>query len=407
MSKRPFIGNFPNRRQAYFRKCPAGILLVLILALGLAGPCRADRQDKHLTVTVIGSGLINSDNMPAARKQAVADGLEEAVSHALARLLPPETIVDKFQLIGQSLLSRTDSFILGYKVLAEAVHEKHYRVAVQATVSLEKIKTRLGELGLMLGSMPYPRVLVLISERQVEDTAPRPWWSGSPDTGVVSGKILARRLAAKGFVIIRPEQSRMPAELPPTFSAAQAEALARDLNADVVVFGTAVARESANTMGETIRSFNATVRLAALKVDGRVNIAGTEQTGTAVYTDAFEGGRRALEAAARQAADDLAAKIESYWKKQAQARASIKILVTGTGGQIANFVRFRGVLGTVSGVDAVRLTQIMPDQAELEVNYQGDASTLAQALLAKQFGNFGINIYQIGKNEIKLSLVAR
>ncbi len=403
----PYPASVSKWRRVFTSTGFTAAVLAAIVALALPGSIAAARQDKEITITVIGSGRVISDNLPAARQQAVADGLEEAVNQALARLLPPQTIVDKFQLIGQLLLPKTESFILGYKVLAEATHDKHYRVAVQATVSLERIKTRLADIGLMLGSMPYPRVLVLISERQVEDIAFRPWWSGSPDNTVVSGKILARQLADKGFIIIKPDTKRLPAQFPARFSADQAEDLARDLNADVVVFGTAVAQESANTMGESIRSFNATVRLNALKVAGKINLASTEQTAAAVYTDAQEGGRRALQAAAGQAADDLASKIESYWKKQAQASAPIKVLVTGTGGQIANFVRFRGVLGTVSGVDAVRLSQIMPDQAELEVDYQGDAPSLAQALLARQFGNFGINIYQIGTNEIRLNLVAR
>ena len=189
-------GNGPAGRRPIFHAGFASILLAFILFLSLAGTCWPAQEEKQLTVTVIGSSPVISDKLPEARRRAVADGLEEAVNRALAKLLPPETIVDKFQLIGQALLSKTESFIPGYKVLAEAVHDKHYRVAVQATISMERLKAQLAAIGLMLGSAPYPRVLVLISERRVNEEQFRPWWPGSPDRSVVSGRILADRLAA-------------------------------------------------------------------------------------------------------------------------------------------------------------------------------------------------------------------
>ena len=413
--KRIYPGKPTDRHACFLRKFTqkvtltslVGIFLTLVVSLVLCPDCQAAGKTKPLTVTVIGSSPASAKNLPKSRQEAVADGLEEAVDQALGKLLPPETIIAKFQLIGESLLSKTETFILGYKVLAEAVHDKHYRVVVQATVSMERIREHLANLGLMLGSMPYPRVLVVLSEQQPGNLEQKTWWSGSQDKTVVSGNTLVRQLASAGFIIIRAPENKLEEQSAEKPTVDQVLALGRKLNADVVVFGSATAQESTNTMGESIRSFNALVKLTAFKVDSSLKIASSEQTGVAVYTDTAEGCRRALATAARQAAEELASQIADHWKKQTQASAAIKVLVTGTGGQIANFVRFRGVLGTLSGVDGVRLNQIMPDQAELEVNYQGDARSLAEALLLKQFGNFGINIYEIGENEIRLNLVAR
>ena len=48
-----------------------------------------------------------------------------------------------------------------------------------------------------------------------------------------------------------------------------------------------------------------------------------------------------------------------------------------------------------------------PDSAILSVVYQGNARSLAEALLLKNFETFGINIVETGNRYIRLQLIPR
>ena len=49
--------------------------------------------------------------------------------------------------------------------------------------------------------------------------------------------------------------------------------------------------------------------------------------------------------------------------------------------------------------------EILPDQATVMVDYQGEARALADALILNPYDNFGINIYEVLDKKIKLELV--
>jgi len=74
---------------------------------------------------------------------------------------------------------------------------------------------------------------------------------------------------------------------------------------------------------------------------------------------------------------------------------------------MASFVRFRGALSTMSGVDSVQLKEMTTTEALLLVAYQGNARSLADALLLIHFDTFGINISEVGINTIALQLTTR
>jgi hypothetical protein len=83
------------------------------------------------------------------------------------------------------------------------------------------------------------------------------------------------------------------------------------------------------------------------------------------------------------------------------------LVVEGIGGKIASFVKFRGALSTMPGVDNLQLKEMMPDAAVLLVDYQGTSRAFADALLLQNFDTFGLNISAIEPNLIRVQLVAQ
>ena len=83
----------------------------------------------------------------------------------------------------------------------------------------------------------------------------------------------------------------------------------------------------------------------------------------------------------------------------------MEILVEGTG-NLANFVKFRKALTGIPGVEGYRVKEIKPNETTLIIDYKGKAEDLASALMLQNFGNFGINIYEIGKQNLKIALIS-
>ena len=105
------------------------------------------------------------------------------------------------------------------------------------------------------------------------------------------------------------------------------------------------------------------------------------------------------------AGDDLAIQLAAEWRKLAEKPSRMEIFVEGTG-NLAHFVKFRRALTGISGVEGMRVKEIKPNETTLIIDYKGKSEQLASALMLQNFENFGINIYEISKQNLKVALVS-
>jgi hypothetical protein len=84
--------------------------------------------------------------------------------------------------------------------------------------------------------------------------------------------------------------------------------------------------------------------------------------------------------------------------------SEVEVHIEGISGNVASFVRFRGALSNMSGVDSVQRREMQQDTAVLAVLYQGSASALADALQRQAFDSFRITIYAAEDGRIQLQL---
>lgn len=383
------------------------LLLILLTAIMMVPPGVLAQTDQDVaTVHVVGTSRIRGEDMSASREEAIKNSLVAAVSRVVTDILPQETVVGYFQSLAEVVFSRTDQFVRDYKVLTESTQANTYRLLVQANVSVKRLKETFKAAGIASGPQSYPRVLFCIAEQRVNDPEPQYWWRGGPFfDDLVSTGVLTQEMSDQGFILIDPSGAKVESGYPSQLSAAQAIALGQQLGAEVVVAGLALAEEAPNTMGSTIRSFRGSIALQAFRVDDGLQMAQVQRTFLSAAGDAFVGGKEALFNAATQAGQELAAQIGDAWFKQGEVISQVEVAVEGTGGNIASFVKFRGVLGTMSGVDGIQLKEMMQDAAVLSVDYQGNARDLADALLLQSFDTFGINIVEVGMSHIRLQLV--
>ncbi len=395
-------------------KAPRGVfgfkagLTVLIALILSCPPVWADQAQRVTTVYAIGSSSIRGSDMSAGRDEAIADSLVVALTQVLNDLMPPETMEGNFQVLSESILSRTDQFIADYKMLTEATHARTHRVMVKVTVSVQRLKDALKQSGIYIGEKKYPKILFCIAEKQVGDVGYQYWWSGqSVWRAGVATEAVAKICKDKGFVIITPRIGQSMAGYPPELSVPEAVALGQQLHAEVVVVGQAVAEETPNTMGASLRSFRGTVAARAYSVRNGQELGQTQHVAATTGDDPASSGRQAINNAAILAGEELASQVAATWFSKGVGSSKIEIQVEGISGHIADFVKFRGAIGVISGVDSVQRKEMQADMAVLLVDYQGSARALADALMRQDFDTFSLNIAEPEGHTIRLQIVPR
>lgn len=384
-------------------------VVILSAVLVLACPPVLAGQDQRIsTVYVVGTSSIRGADMSAGRNEAIAESLVVAVTQVLNELMPPETLEGHFQVLSESILSRTDQFIAGYKMLTEATHGKTHHVMVKADVSVERLKATLKQYGIYLGRKQYPKILYCIAEKQIGDSGYRYWWSGeSFRRAGAATEAIAKIAKDKGFMMVTPRLDQSIGAYPPELSIPEAVALGRQMQAEVVVVGQAVAEEAPNTLGATSRSFRGTVSARAYSVRNSREIGHTQHDAMVTGDDPGAGGRQSINNAAYLAGEELAAQIASAWFAGGGSSSAIELQVEGISGHIADFVKLRGAMGVMSGVDSIQRKEMRADTAVLLVDYQGSARAFAAALMRESFDTFSLNIAEAAGNTIRLQIVPR
>ncbi len=362
-------------------------------------------EENHL-MSAIGTGQIPGGNVASGRQQAVNNGLVSIVYQAVTTLLPPEALTNNFQALAQSVYSEPNQYIQDFKVQVETAKGSTYHLVVEATVSMNRLSGKLKSMGILKEAQNIPKLLYLISEKMLEDPAPKTWWTGEVlPGGTLAEPTIIQTLANRGFDYLDPGPLTVQEELSSQISDRKAQILGSQLGSDLVIIGTTVSGLAPNTMDGEIRSYMGNVDLHILSSTTGEVLARTSQSAISASRDPQEGQKEALAAASNKAATDIANQLAEAWLQKARKKQQLEILVSGIGGKIAQLVQFRRALGEIDGVRNLQMKEMTSFSATIQVDYKGPAQGLAEALMVKSFKNFGINIYQVDANGLKLELV--
>jgi hypothetical protein len=393
------------------RRRQAVLITVICAALLFSQAAFARHPETMKTVIVIGTGKIYKGNSAAARQDAISNGLKVAVDAAVVELLSPEGLVGHFQIINQAIQEGTADFIQGYKVLGEYQSGEKYRAVVEATISIEAISSKLASVSIAVGQRELPKVLFFISQQNSEGALEQYWWGEDSQFKMVSAeKTMAEVLIQKGFLVADPEQGSSNVEestfdFAASIDAISAILLAADYGAKVVIIGTAVSRLAPNTMGAS-RTYTGIVTARALVVADGTELAFTENEAVVAGSDDVTGGRMAIDAAAKLAAGALVDRIVAVWGKEGTSLSTINITVEGTR-DLANFVMFRRVIKKMPDVTRINTLEMKPDQAVIEVEYQGTVEAFANNLMLNPFENFRLDIYDVSEEVLRVAIIPR
>lgn len=391
----------------------AVILFIVLAVVLIAPPTPAQEAVKNRTLVVIGTGRVANGDISSARKAAISDALVTAVGLVSTELLHPLVIVESFEDMNRLLLTSAGSFVQ-YKILTESTSNRIYRVLVEADVAIDRIRMTLAQNDILVQKKTALRALLLIAERQLDETGYRCWWA-DPFTESIAETGLVEALGSQEFEVVDHGQflsATLEAYLEETespqdwdISDAQAAFFGSWYQADVVVVGTARAETASNSMGNELKSFRGTLSVRAIRADsGEILAESTREILTADVDD-IAGGHKALAEAGIRTGTLLAGQIQSAWNQFKETGPIGMTVVVRGGYQLADFVQFRRVLSTLPAISSLQTTSKTPEETILEVEYDGSAQEMAETLLLKSFDGFGINIAEVTPEALKLSLV--
>jgi len=389
------------------------MLLAFLTAGGAVMPAAAAAQEiaESKTFVVVGTATVQGEDVSDAREKAIADGLETAVALMTAELLEVEAFVEHFSNLNELLFDQTNVYVSSYKVLTETAREKSYHVIVEASVSDSKISQYLTEAGILKVQTALPSVLLLIAEQNLTDLYPGFWWGiEGADFESVSQAVMVDRLNEAGFSVIdhrlarSGEQINWEAYDKPELLDQEAAELGALLKADVVIIGESSVAPSTNIMGSAMRSFNGTVAARVIRTESAEPVIDLARTAVAVSEDDISGTQTALEDVGDLAGQALAEALTTAWQEQAGKPSEVLMVIRGTS-HLASYVKFRKSMNTISGVEGIQVKGIKPNEATLLVEYKGKTKDLAAALLQQNFETFGINIFEVTEDMVRVELI--
>ena len=388
----------------------AGVVMVVTISLTIAA--NAQQQAQNKTFVVIGTSKVPGDNIQVARDQAISESLVTAVALMTEEILQVDSLVENFPQVNEIVYENTDAFVQDYKVLTETRSGKSYRVIVKATVAGEEIAKQLSRAGILRVKVTLPAILFFISEQSLQEDSPRYWW-GKEMGGfeATTTTTMANILRAHGFQVVDHggieirKMAGWDSSDKPELTDAEALNLGTLLQADVVIVGTSIASPTPSVMGDALKSFKGNLNARVLRTETGEALANISRTAVTANVDERAGSREALAMAGTLASDQLAPQLTAAWRELVEKPSQLEVTVEGTG-NLANFVKFRRALTSISGVGGIRVKEIKPNEATLIVEYQGKAEDLASALMLQDFKNFGINIYEITQQNLKIAIIS-
>jgi hypothetical protein len=219
---------------------------------------------------------------------------------------------------------------------------------------------------------------------------------------------MTEALREKGFQIIEhgPRVQQLATsvvENTPDLNNQEVVELASRLNADVVVVGRATASSAPNVMGGDIKSFKGTIIARVLRTTTGEEITVTSRTAVTANVDEIAGSRDALSGAGSLLAEELAKQVTEAWQREAKEAFKVRVFLDGTR-NLANFVMFRRMLTNITGVEGIQVKELKADNAIIDVEYKGKSKELADAMMLHAFETFGINIYEVTAEHLKIEL---
>jgi hypothetical protein len=187
-------------------------------------------------------------------------------------------------------------------------------------------------------------------------------------------------------------------------SAAQARTLGNQADAEVVIFGKALAKLQGNV--GSLQSVQANLSLKAVRTDTGQVLATATTNAPAVHINEITAGNDAFKKAAANAAEQLMTKILASYSKEVGGTKSVNITVNGL--NKTQFVQFKDTFRSkVRGIKDIHERSFSNGVAKVSVDLKGTAQTLSDEIALKDFGSFTVEVTASTANSLELRVAPK
>jgi hypothetical protein len=382
----------------------------LILAL-LCGGIPAFGQQAQ-TITAEGVGAVFGNDRAIARDQAIQDALRKAVEQAVGTLVSSETMVQNFQTLNDRIYTQTQGYIQNYRVLSETPGSNIHTVTIQATVAIGDLEKDLQALGFLLGQVGKPRIMILVAEQQIGRDSFNYWWGpgrGAQANLNVAENTIMDRFREKGFDIVDPQAQAGSIKVPPALqvvdlSNQNAITLGKQVDAEIVIIGKALARSVGSIAGTSMKSIQANISMRAIQIDNARVLSSGNENAAAVHIDEVTGGAEAIKKASVKISDKMMDDILKNFQKRVGATTTVSLVVFGLAG--ADDIRkFKNsVLGQVRGVEGIHERSFSENMVKIDVDVRGSAQSISQDMSRKTFPDFAVKVIRSTWNTLEIQV---
>ncbi|MBI5047480.1 MAG: hypothetical protein HZB54_00825 [Deltaproteobacteria bacterium] len=374
------------------RQKTVSLFIVLLLALMFQQPASAESQ----VVSATGVAPFTPGSEAKAKDMAIQDAMRKAVEQAVGTMVASETVVENYQLIRDSVLTKTQGYIQKYDVVSAGPKGGLYEVTISATVAVENLKTDLAALGLLHARVEKPRVLFMIAEQNIGQEYYVFWWYGKSEFKgqhfdmAASETAMKEEFINKGFNIVDISVATGKIDISNAYRIADltdtgAKEIGRKLGAEVVIKGKSLAKAGPRTPGSSVGSYIADITASAIRVDNGAVLASARGHGVSRNISEVTGGTEALERAARELSGKMIDQITAKWSQEVQSGGLIQITVRGIE-EYSDLAAFKdAVKAQIRGVNAVYQRNVEGGEATIEADYKGNAQQLADEISKKKF----------------------
>ncbi|MCF8032137.1 MAG: hypothetical protein K9K66_02715 [Desulfarculaceae bacterium] len=373
---------------------------LLIMALLLAAaPAGAD------TFLVLGRAPLGG-NEAAAKEAAVTDAQFRAVAQAAASSLDPATLRGNLAVLNQEVLADAKRYINNYTLVASAPSGEFFLALVSVTIDQRALTHALIRAALKLPTSHMGTVLVMVSEETAPGRPPVYWWSGLPGAPD-SPAPLTKVIKSMGIRIVNPQPLKAlltPDMHQPVLSEAQALEFARQAGAQVVLLG-------------SIRTYPLVtpkmvippplVQLLAIDTRSGQVMAIEETEGPNYHTTPAAEEYSKLLAQVEFSVRNLMAKLSARLAEATPVSRKLTLKVSGVR-SLGQLMRLeKTMLGMDDLVESLQRVSAGAGRATFTLTLKGPASSLADQLMVKQYGDFLVNVVEQSKKAMEVVIIPR
>lgn len=385
----------------------AGLVTCLLLVAPLSlVSTQSDDASRPLVVT--GSGPAPSREVADARDLALREALRSAVEQTVGRLLPAQRIVRYYPLLGERIFDRSMTYVQDYQIVHETKGPQLYRVTVQTTLHMDRLRQDLQQLGLFLTDAERPTVVVLVAEKPGPKAPWVWWWRTSPpeQQSLAFTQAIGRVFSSRGLIVLSP--SSLLGKLPqdqtyqePLLGDGPGSALGKALGARIVVAGEVSHQPAAGGSPAT-----ATGSLRALRTDSGQLVTQAAATIPVQPTPEQPSPGHGFTALAERLGSQLADAILAPVITGGKAAREVTVRVLGVR-SYGDLLRIKEYLQEAPGVTRVDQVQLQGAQGSVTVVFSGEIEEVGRALQGRDFGAFATSTDSVGEDSITVSIMKR